>query len=79
MGQLFWGFSKFQTPGAGVAPHPNMGAENWNFLKLLKTMIVGTLWLCLGLLSIRILCFLESDKNYGVTAPKARRENVCSA
>ena len=31
---------------------PNMSAENWNFLKLLKTMIVGALWVRLGLLSI---------------------------
>ena len=46
-----------------MAPRPNMGAENWNFLKLLKTMIVGALWLRLGLLSIRILCFLKLDKN----------------
>ena len=50
-----------------MAPRPHMGAENWNFLKLLKTMIVGALWLRLGLLSIRILCFLKSDKNRGVT------------
>ena len=42
---------------------PNMGAENWNFLKLLTTIIVGALWFRLGLLSIRILCFLKSDKN----------------
>ena len=41
VGQLFWLFSKFQTPGTGVAPRPNMGTENWNFLKLLKTIIVG--------------------------------------
>ena len=51
MGQLFLGF--FKVPGAT----PDMGAENWNFLKLLKTMIVGALWFRLGLLSIRILCF----------------------
>ena len=42
-----------------------MGAETCNFLKLLKTVIVGALWLCLGLLSMRI-------NNDGVTAPKAR-------
>ena len=36
---------------------PNMGAENLNFLKLLKTMLVGALWFLLGLLSIKILCF----------------------
>ena len=34
-------------------------------------MIVGVLWFCLGLMSIRILCFLKSDKNDGVMAPKA--------
>ena len=34
-------------------------------------MIVGALWFRLGLLSIRILCFLKSDKNDGVMAPKA--------
>ena len=45
-----------------MAPCPNMGAENRNFLKFLKTMIAGALWFCLGLLSIRILCFLKSDK-----------------
>ena len=48
---------------AGVAPRPNIGDEKLNFLKLLKTMIVGALWFRLGLLSIRILCFLKSDKN----------------
>ena len=45
-----------------MAPRPNMSAKNWNFLKLLKTMIVWALWLCPGLLSIRILCFLKSGK-----------------
>ena len=30
--------------------------------KLLKPMIVGAIWFHLGLLSIRILCFLKSDK-----------------
>ena len=59
-----------------MAPRPNMGAENWNFLKLLKTMIVGALWFRLGLLSISILCVLKSDKNDGVTAPKAGSENA---
>ena len=54
-----------------------MGAKNWNFLKLLKTMIVGALWFCLGLLRIRILCFLKSDTNDGVMAHKAGRENAC--
>ena len=49
MGKLFWGFSKFQAS----APRPNMGAENVDFLKLLKSMIVGALWLRLGLLSIK--------------------------
>ena len=47
---------------------PNMGAENRNFLKLLKTMVVRPLWFRLGLLSIR-------KKNDGVTAPKERCEN----
>ena len=51
-----------------MAPRPNMGAKNWNFLTLLKTMVVGALWFRLGLLSISILCFLKSDKNDGVTA-----------
>ena len=60
-----------------MAPCPNMGAENWNFLKLLKTMIVGALWFRLGLLIIRILCFLKLDKNDGVMAPKAGREKAC--
>ena len=59
-----------------MAPCPNMGAENWNFLKLLKTMIVGVLWFCLGFLSIRILSI--RIKNDGVMAPKAGRENVRS-
>ena len=49
-----------------MAPRLNMGAENWNFLKLLKTMIVGALWFYLCFLSIRIFCFLKSDKNDGV-------------
>ena len=53
-------------------------SENWNFLNFLKTMIVWTLWFRLGLLSIRILCFLKSDKNDGVMAPKAGRENARS-
>ena len=45
-----------------MAPCPNMGADNRNFLKLLKTMIAGALWFRLGPLSISILCFLKSDK-----------------
>ena len=60
-----------------MAPCPNMGAENWNFRKLLKTMSAGVLWFRLGLVSITILCFLKSDKNDGVMAPKAGRENAC--
>ena len=51
-----------------MAPSPNMGAEIWNFLKLLKTMIVGALWFRLGL--------LKSDKNDRVSAPEAGRENA---
>ena len=38
---FFGGLKSSRPPGAGVAPRPNIGAENWNFLKLLKTMIVG--------------------------------------
>ena len=57
-----------------MAPRPNMGTENLNFLKLLKTMIVGALWFCQGLLSIRILCFLNRIK-----VPKAGRENAHGA
>ena len=57
MGLKFLGV--FKVPGAGVAPRPNMGAENCSFLKLLEPMIVGTLWFRLGLLCIRILCFLK--------------------
>ena len=44
-----------------MAQRPNVGAKNWNFLKLPKTMIVGALWFRLGLLSISILLFLKSD------------------
>ena len=73
---FFGGFQRSRPPGAGVAPCPIMGAENLNFLNLLKTMIVGALWFRLGLLSIRILYFLKSDKNDGVMAPKAGRENA---
>ena len=47
-----------------MTPRLNMGAENWNFLKLLKTMIVGALWFRLDTL------FFKSDK--------ARRENACA-
>ena len=35
MGQLFWDFESCLPRGVGVAPRPNMGTENWNFLKLL--------------------------------------------
>ena len=58
-----------------MAPRPNMGAGNWNFLKLLKTMIVGALWFRLDLLSIRILCILKmraaskNDPNFPITLP----------
>ena len=62
MVQLFKGFQSFRPPCAGVAPCLNKGAENRNFLKLLKTVIVGALWFRLGPLSIRILCFLKSGK-----------------
>ena len=55
MGQLFWDFESCIPRGAGVAPRPNMGTENWNSLKLLETMIVGALWFRLGLLCIMIL------------------------
>ena len=65
MGQLIWGFQSSRPPGDGLAPCPNMGAENWNFPKLLKTMIVGALCFRPGLLSIRIICFMKSDKNDG--------------
>ena len=41
---------------------PQAGAKNMNFLKLLKTIIVGAAWFCLGLLCIKILCFLKSDE-----------------
>ena len=59
-----------------MAPRLSMGAENWNFLKLLRTMVVGALWFCLGLLSIRIHFFGNRIKNYGVTVPKVGRENL---
>ena len=59
-----------------MAPCPNMGAENWNFLKMLKTIIMGALWFRLGLLSIRILCFYNRITNDGVMAPKTGRENA---
>ena len=62
VGQLLWGFQSSRPPG------PNMGAENWNFLKLLKTMIEGALWFCLGLLCIRIL-FLKSDEKLRSNGP----------
>ena len=52
-----------------MAPCPIMGAENCNFLKFLKTMIVGVLWFRLGLLCYRIT-------NDGVTAPNVGRENA---
>ena len=74
MRQLFLGV--FKDPDPQVPACPNMGAENWNFLKLLKTMIVGALWFRMGLLSNKILYFLKSDKNDGVMAPKAGRENA---
>ena len=69
-GSTFFGIFKVPDP---VAPRPIMGSENWNFLKLLKTIIVGALWFCLGLLSIRILCFLKlrvaskNDPNLTIT------------
>ena len=47
-----------------MAPHPNMGAENDNFLKFLKTMIVGALWFRLGLLSIFYFKFTTNKKTF---------------
>ena len=41
MCQLFGGFQSSRLSSAGVTPRPNMGAENWNFLKLLKTRWLG--------------------------------------
>ena len=76
MGQFFRGFQSSRPLDAGVAPRPNIGTENWNFLKLLKTITVRALWLRLGLLSIRILCFLKSDKNNELQ-PLRRCENTC--
>ena len=55
-----------------MATRPNIGAENWKFLNLLTTMIVGALRLRQGLLSIKILCFLKSDKNEEVRSAKVR-------
>ena len=64
MVNFFVGFQSSRPLGVGVVPRPNMGTENWNFLKLLKTMVVGALWFRLGLLCIRIhfCCCLKSDK-----------------
>ena len=63
MGHVFFGgFKSFRPSGAGVAPRLNTGAENWDILKLPKSIIVGALWFCQGLLSIRIPCFFQSDK-----------------
>ena len=69
---------KVPDPGAGVVPRPSMGAENWNFLKLIKTKIVGALWFRLGLLCISILLkkLLNWIQNDGVMAPNAGRKNV---
>ena len=63
----FWDFSEVpdHKRWRGTMPkYINMGAENMNFLELLKTMIVGALWFRLGLLCMRILFFLQK-----VTAP----------
>ena len=54
-----------------------MCAENCNFLKLLKSMIVGALWFRMGLLSIRILCFLNRITNDGVMAPEIAQNHDC--
>ena len=71
-GQLFGVFQSSRPPDAGVAPRLNIGAENWNFLKLLKTMIVGGSLILSGSPEHKeTLIFL----NYGVMAPKAGREN----
>ena len=72
VGQVFWGF---QSSRRRRGSRPNMGTENKNFLRLLKSMILGALWFRLGLLCISIRCFLKSDENGGVMAPNAGREN----
>ena len=79
MGQTFRGFRGPRPLGAGVAACPNMGAQNIQLTELLKTMIVGALWIDLGLLSIRVLCFRNRMKNNGVMGLNAVREIACGA
>ena len=69
-GSIFWWFSKFQTPRRGATP--KYGAENFNFLKIVISRIVGALWLRPEYYDT----FLEPDKNDGVTAPEVGRENA---
>ena len=53
---------KSQAPGSGVVSHPIMAAANSHPSKLVQTGIVSALWIDLGLLSIRILCFSKLDE-----------------
>ena len=62
-----------------MAPRPNVIAKNCNFLKLLKTMIVGALWFRPGLLCIRILLFLKNDGVMALTrGAKIRTAHKCN-
>ena len=62
----FWGPRPF---GAGVAPRPNMGAQNGNIWKSTKTGIASALRIDLGLLSIRVVYFSKSGENWRSYAP----------
>ena len=79
-GSTFGGVFESRPIGAGVAPRPNMGAQNSHLSKLVKTGIAGVLRIDLGLLSIRVLCFSKSDEKLRSYGPHdAVREIACGA
>ena len=67
VGQPFWGVFKVQDPQAPACRNAQIwDAKKLEFPEIAQNHDCGALWFCLGLLIIRILCFLKEDKNNGV-------------
>ena len=69
MGQLFWGFSKFQTPRCRHGATPKYGRLKLEFPEIAQNHDSGGSMVSSGSLEIGL-------KNDGVTAPMARLENA---
>ena len=75
VGQLFWGF-KSSRPQAPAWRHIQIWALKMEFPEIALNHDCGGLMVSSGSLEHNDSLFLKSDKNYGVMAPKAKRENM---